>query len=149
MPPTPVLDKRPRARLARRIFDSATHRRVPAPLLVAQSVQHDPSIACKMFNPSTGKPETIDSLLVGPESQPWTRSLANEWGRCTQGITKQRPVLDEQIAGNDTMFFIRPNQVPAGRKVTYASIVCTMRPGKSEVYRVRITIGGNRLDAYQ
>jgi len=47
------------------------------------------------------------------------------------------------------MFFIRPNQVPAGRKVTYASIVCTMRPGKSEVYRVHITVGGNRLDAYQ
>ena len=102
-----------------------------------------------MFNPVTGKPETIDSLLRGPDSKIWTRSLANEWGRCTQGITKQRPILDEHIAGNNTMFFIRPHQVPAGRKVTYASIVCTMRPGKSEVYRVRITVGGNRLDAYQ
>jgi len=148
VPPTPIPRKSPRARLLRFHFDPTTHRRNPATLL-AQSMQHDPSVAGKMFDPVTGKPETIDSLLRGPDSQTWTRSLANEWGRCTQGITKQRPVLDEQIAGNNTMFFIRPNQVPAGRKVTYASIVCTMRPGKSEVYRVRITVGGNRLDAYQ
>jgi hypothetical protein len=36
--------------------------------------------------------------------------------------------------------FIRPSQVPARRKVTYAHFVCTMRPGKAERYRIRMTM---------
>jgi hypothetical protein len=47
------------------------------------------------------------------------------------------------------MVFIKPHQVPAGRKVTYANFVCTMRPGKAEPCRVRMTVGGDKLDAYQ
>jgi hypothetical protein len=47
------------------------------------------------------------------------------------------------------MIFIHPHQVPAGRKVTYANFVCTMQPGKAEPYRIRMTVGGDRLDAYQ
>jgi hypothetical protein len=65
-----------------------------------------------------------------------------------QGVGTNRPP-GEQIVGNDTMFFIKPADVPAGRKVTYATHVCTMRPGKSEKYRVRMAVGGDRLDAYQ
>jgi hypothetical protein len=37
----------------------------------AQSMQHDPSIAGKMFNPTTGRAETIDSLLQGPDKDIW------------------------------------------------------------------------------
>jgi hypothetical protein len=101
-----------------------------------------------MYNPDTGKVENIDSLLAGPDSIIWTRSLSNEWGRCTQGLHKSR-TISEQIAGNETMVFLLPHQVPAGRKVTYANFVGTMRPGKAEVYRLRMTAGGDRLDAYQ
>jgi hypothetical protein len=109
---------------------------------------HDPTIAGKMYNPTTGKPENIDSLLNGPDSERWYKSLSNEWGRCTQGLHLHR-TISEQISGNNTMFFIFPNQVPAGRKVTYAQFVCTMRPGKTEQWRIRMTVGGNLLDAYQ
>ena len=91
----------------------------------AQSIQHDPSVAGKMFNPTTGRAETIDSLIRGPDKDIWITSLANEWGRCAQGIAKNRP-LSHQVTGNRTIFFIRPSQVPAGRKVTYANFVCTM-----------------------
>ena len=101
-----------------------------------------------MYNPDTGKVENIDSLLRGPDSAIWTKSLTNEWGRCTQGLTKSRP-LSEHIIGNNMMVFILPHQVPAGRKVTYANFVRTMRPGKAELYRIRMTVGGDRLDAYQ
>jgi hypothetical protein len=45
--------------------------------------------------------------------------------------------------------FICPAQVLAGGKVTYANFVCTMRPGKAEPYRICMTVGGDRLDAYQ
>ena len=33
--------------------------------------------------------------------------------------------------------------------VTYCKFVSTMSPNKSEIYRVRMTVGGDRLDAYQ
>jgi hypothetical protein len=114
----------------------------------AQSIQHDPTIAGKMFNPITGRPENIDTLLCGPDSPLWTTSLANEWARCAQGLSANRSA-EQRVAGTDTIFFIRPRQVPAGRKVTYANFVCTMRPGKAELYRIHMTVGGDRLDAYQ
>jgi hypothetical protein len=65
-----------------------------------------------------------------------------------QGISNNCPAA-EHITGNNTMFFIFPNEVPQCRKVTYANFVCTMRPGKAEPLRVRMTVGGDRLDAYQ
>jgi hypothetical protein len=115
---------------------------------LAQALQHDPSISGKIFNSTTGRVETIDSLLNGADTVPWTKSLTNEWGRCMQGVSKKRSPTDT-IVGNQTMFFIFPNQVPAGRKVTYANFVCTMRPGKAEPLRIRMTVGGDKLDAYQ
>ncbi|KAI2504487.1 Reverse transcriptase (RNA-dependent DNA polymerase) [Fragilaria crotonensis] len=143
-PPLALLRRSPRARLSRLRFDPRTHRRHE----LVQSIQHDPTIAGKMYNPDTGKVENIDSLLRGPDSLIWSKSLTNEWGRCTQGLKKFRSA-SEQIIGNNTMVFIFPSQVPAGRKVTYANFVCTMRPGKAEPYRIRMTVGGDRLDAYQ
>ena len=101
-----------------------------------------------MFHPATGRPETIDTLLRGPDKVTWTTSLANEWARCAQGLTMNRPG-DRHVIGNQTILFISPRQVPAGRKVTYANFVCTMRPGKAEPCRIRMTVGGDRLDAYQ
>jgi hypothetical protein len=101
-----------------------------------------------MYDPVTGRAENIDSLLTGPDHSIWLKSLSNEWGRCTQGLSKNRAPSDH-VVGNRTMFFIRPHEVPTGRKVTYANFVCTMRPGKAEPYRIRMTVGGDRLDAYQ
>ena len=142
--PLPVLPRKsPRARLSRLHFDHCSHQRH-----LVQSVQHDPTIAGKMYHPLTGKVENIDSLLRGPDALKWYQSLTNEWGRCTQGVRQSRPV-SEHISGNNTMFFILPKNVPSGRKVTYANFVCTMRPGKAEPWRIRMTVGGDRLDAYQ
>ena len=101
-----------------------------------------------MFDPVSGKAETIDSLLCGPDSDVWNKSLSNEFGRCAQGLSKHRLACN-QIIGNNTIFFIKPHQVPAGRKVTYANFVCTMRPGKAEEYRIRMTVGSDKLDAFQ
>ena len=137
-----ILRQLPRARLSRLRFDPRTHQ----PL--AQSVQYDPTVAGKMYHPVSGKAENIDSLLRGPDGLKWFKSLTNEWGRCMQGLKKQRTV-SEQISGNDTMYFILPHQVPAGRTVTYANFVCTMRPGKAEIWRIRMTVGGNLLVAFQ
>jgi hypothetical protein len=117
-------------------------------LQLAQSVQHDPTVSGKMYNPTSGRAETINMLLQGPDKNIWTKSLTNEWARCAQGISKNHSV-STAITGNQTIFFIPPHKVPAGRKVTYSNFVCTMRPGKAEPYRIRITVGGDKLDAYQ
>jgi hypothetical protein len=61
---------------------------------------------------------------------------------------KEHPSSDA-IIGNQTIFFIPPHQVPTGRKVTYANFVCIMRPGKAEQYRIRMTVGGDKLDTFQ
>ena len=87
----------PRARLSRLRFDPRTHQQH-----LVQAMQHDPSVAGKMYNAATGKAENIDSLLCGPDSIIWSKSLTNEWGRCTQGLKKQRDVKDH-ITGNETL----------------------------------------------
>jgi hypothetical protein len=48
--------------------------------------------------------------------------------------------------GTDTIHFIKREQVPSERKVTYGRIVATIRPQKSETHRVRPTAGGNRIN---
>ena len=84
-----------------------------------------------------GKRETIDSLLQKDPSK-WNRALSNEWGRLAQGN-------DTGVIGTDTIQFIFKHEVPDGRDVTYATFVCDYRPLKSEPFRVRIVVGGDKL----
>jgi hypothetical protein len=49
-------------------------------------------------------------------------------------------------SGTNTIFFIPKSAVPKDRKVTYGRLVASLRPTKSEVHRVRVTVGGDRLD---
>ena len=44
------------------------------------------------------------------------------------------------------MEFIPKHQIPISKKVTYANMVCDYRPLKAETYRVRLTVGEDRLD---
>ena len=46
----------------------------------------------------------------------------------------------------NTVFFVAKSAIPHGRKVTYAQMVTSIRPTKAEVNRVRVTVGGDRLD---
>ena len=86
---------------------------------------------------SHGKKETLNSLLQ-QNSEIWGMALSNEWGRLAQGN-------DYGIIGTDTIEFILKSEVPHGRDVTYASFVCDKRPLKTEPFRVRIVVGGDRL----
>ena len=87
------------------------------------------------------KKETIDSLYSSKNKHIWHRSLSNEWGHLAQGN-------DVGINGTDTIVFIPQSAVPRDKKVIYASMVCDYRPLKDEKYRVRITIGGDKLPYY-
>ena len=49
------------------------------------------------------------------------------------------------VSYTDTIDFIHKHEVPNGRDVTYATYVLDYRPLKSEPYRERITVSGDRL----
>ena len=49
-------------------------------------------------------------------------------------------------SGTNTIFFIPRSGVPPGKTITYGRLVASLRPNKDEPYRVRVTVGGNRLD---
>jgi hypothetical protein len=70
------------------------------------------------------------ALMKDPRLQPlWQRRFGNEVSRLT-----------------DTCFFIKLTNIPKDRHITYGKIVCDYKPHKKERERVRLTIGGDRLD---
>jgi hypothetical protein len=79
------------------------------------------------------------ALMKDPQVQPiWTRGFGNECGRLFQGIG--------DIAGTDTGFFIKLTNIPKDRNITYGKIVCDYKHHKKEKERVRLTVGGERLN---
>ena len=88
---------------------------------------------------ANGKKERIDSLLSGPDSIIWNKSVSNDFGRLAQGN-------DACIIGTDTIHFIHKSEVPMGKAVIYGIFICDIRPLKAIwKYRTRLTVGGDRL----
>jgi hypothetical protein len=79
------------------------------------------------------------ALMKDPRLQPlWTRGFENECGRLFQRI--------QDIPGTDKCFFIDLKNISNDRKITHGKIICDYKPHKKEKERVRLTVGGNRLD---
>jgi hypothetical protein len=79
------------------------------------------------------------ALMKDPRLQSlWKRGFGNECGRLFQEI--------QDIPGTDTCFFIKLTNIPTDRKITYGKIVCDYKPHKKKKERVRLTVGGDRLD---
>jgi hypothetical protein len=92
-----------------------------------------------VVHPVTGKEMEYMALMKEPRLQPlWKRGFGNECGHLFQGI--------RDILGTDTCFFIKLTNIPKDRKITYGKIVCDYKPHKTEKERVRLTVGGDRLD---
>ena len=49
-------------------------------------------------------------------------------------------------SSTNTVFFMTKSSIPKEHVVTYAQLVTTLCPHKSEVHRVHCTIGGGKLD---
>ena len=97
-------------------------------------------VANAVTHPVTGKAMEYRDLIRDPLTQEdWFLSAANAFGRLAQGV-------GNRIKGTDTIFFIRKDEVPRDRTVTYARFVCTYRPQKSEPNQTRLTVGGNLID---
>jgi hypothetical protein len=92
-----------------------------------------------VIHPVTGSEMEYSALMKDPRLQSlWTRVFGNECGRLFQGI--------RDIPGTDICFFIKLTNIPKYRKITYGKIVCDYKPHKKEKERVRLTVGGDRLD---
>ena len=97
-------------------------------------------VANKAVNPDTGKLSDYQVLKGSTDGHHWENSNSDEIGRLAQGRLPNMP------NGTNTMHFIHASQIPKGRKATYLRIVCTDRPQKVEIRRVRWTVGGNLIE---
>ena len=68
-----------------------------------------------------GKKKSIDNLL-NDDILIWGLALSNELGRLSQG--------NGPVVGNNAIVFIKKSDIPCGKKVTYADMVCDHRPLK-------------------
>ena len=104
------------------------HTEQPFPHLLAQHIFDE-----------AGKKQSLDDLLSGPDEKIWKRSIGNELGRLSDGIPGR-------VRGTKAVRWIHKKEIPKNKKVTYANMVCDYRPLKEEKYRVRLTIGGDKLE---
>eukprot|EP00978_Attheya_sp_CCMP212_P020673 scaffold59435_cov43-Attheya_sp.AAC.3 len=94
-----------------------------------------------VIDPKSGAAmSSYTQLHKGPDGSDWEDSMANKFGRLAQGNGAKMP------SGTNTIFFIPHTEVPANKTPTYCRVVCEERPLKEEVKRVRITVGGNKID---
>ena len=106
-----------------------------------ESLECDIRAAMHIFTPE-GQKMSMDSLLSSSDGPIWERSLSNEWGRLASGNRYG-------AKGTKTIAFISRSEVPHGHDVTYATFVCDIKPLKVEKFRVRVTVGGDRLTCLQ
>jgi hypothetical protein len=82
-------------------------------------------VANSVLDPITAQSLEYRQLSQGPTKDKWIHGFANKIGRLAQGIGTSMP------AGTDTIHFIKREQVPSDRQVTYKRIVATIRPRQS------------------
>ena len=93
-----------------------------------------------LIDPTSGQALKYRHLICNPNGDTWIRVLANNLGRLAQGVGTCNPT------GTNAVFFLAKPAIPQGRKVTYVQMVASIRPTKSELNRVCVTVGGDRLD---
>ena len=114
--------------------------RVPTPCAYAASFMGAREFCGKVFHPDTGKLVEYVDLRTSSEGARWEEACAKEWARLLQGLPPKYPT------GRDTFKFIHRRDVPSNKKVTYLRVVANYRPQKADPYRIRFTVGGDRLD---
>jgi hypothetical protein len=96
-------------------------------------------LANAVVHPITGKQMEYMAIMNDTDLQPlWKWCFNNEAGHPFQGI--------HNIPGTNTCFSVELTNISRGRKLTYGKIISHYKPHKKENERVRITVGGDRLD---
>ena len=88
----------------------------------AHPINFHEHMACPVINPDTSVSLEYRHLIHVPNKDIWVKALANDFGRLAQGVKDRMPT------GNSTIFFIRPSEIPAHKKVTYGRLLWTLDP---------------------
>jgi hypothetical protein len=105
------------------------------------SVNHvTPWQANAVIDKLSGQSLEYRALSTGPDKSIWITALANNLGRLAQGAGTR------MSTSTNTIVFIKGQAVPTGRQVNYGRLVSSIRPTKATTHRVRVTVGGDKLD---
>jgi hypothetical protein len=107
---------------------------------VVDSTVHRQHFINSVIDPDTGESLEYRHLIKGPDADKWKQANINEIGRLTDGR------VGNGIVGTNTIKFIHPSALPPGRKPTYLRVVAAYRPQKEDPYRIRYTVGGDRIN---
>ena len=78
-------------------------------------------------------------MSVGVNSDTWWKAVGNEPG----GLAN---VIDNRVRAANNIIFTIKGEVPRDITLTHTKFVCDYFPLKSESFRVRLTVGRNRLE---
>jgi hypothetical protein len=111
---------------------SATHRsnRKDAEAAVVHSIAEHLALLGSAINPDTGLSAEYNELINSSAAPLWIAGNTKEIRR---------------LLATKTIRFIAIKEIPAGIKPTYLRIVSAFRPEKEDPYRIRWTIGGDRV----
>ena len=87
--------------------------------------------------PETGKVQEYRHIMKGIDNPKWSNAMANGIGGLFQGI--------RDIEGMDIRFFIHQHETLQEIKVTYCSILFSIRPQKKHTHRVHKMVCGDKL----
>ena len=93
-----------------------------------------------VLDPSTGKMQEYRDLIKTKDKELWQDGAYKELARLAQGRKKG------DVQATNTIQFIPHTELPKHKKATYARICANYRPQKADPYRIRITVGGDRIE---
>jgi len=131
---TPALNTRSRARSI--MYDTLFH------TISTHQHRYPTDRINAVLNDETGELMEYRHLLSNPKyCDTWKNAYGKELGRLAQGL----PGI---VKGTDTIVYIPKADVPHDRwkDVTYGHIVANLCPEKDDPYRIRLTVGGNRIN---
>jgi Reverse transcriptase (RNA-dependent DNA polymerase) len=119
-------------RTAKHKHHSAMHRANCAIIeeAIAREITEHMALLGNAINPDTGASAEYNELVNSSAAPLWIAGNTKEIRR---------------LLATKTIRFISIKDIPKGIKPTYLRIVCAYRPEKEDPYRVRWTIGGDRI----
>jgi Reverse transcriptase (RNA-dependent DNA polymerase) len=91
------------------------------------------------IDPDTKKLAEFRELIQSSDAHHWWEGMEDEFGRLMDGTDR------DPNGGTKTMEFVKKMDIPKDKPPTYCRIVAAFRPEKEKKYRVRITVGGDRV----
>jgi len=143
-PPTsPAYNTRSRAHTITQetILHLLHNTRTPLTPRSAATRQFPHDVLSAILDTDTGELLEYRHLIKNPKyCTIWKNAYGKELGRLAQGIPGT-------VKGTNTIVFTAYNEIPPQRRkdVTYGRIVANYRPEKEDPYRIRLTVGGNRI----